>query len=62
VRSGVAMNLIIGGVLIATVYLLARELLSMFVVDPATLDVAHGLLSITLWSYLIFGTTVVLSG
>jgi putative MATE family efflux protein len=62
VRSGVTLNLIIGGVLIVTVYLLAREILSLFVTDQHTIDIARGLLSITLWSYLIFGTTIVLSG
>ena len=62
VRSGVSLNLIIGGLLIVTVYLLAREILSLFVTDQNTIDIARGLLSITLWSYLIFGTTIVLSG
>ena len=36
--------------------------MSFFVTDRGVLDVAHGLLEITLWSYLIFGTSSVLSG
>jgi putative MATE family efflux protein len=62
VRAGVTMNYIIGGVLIVVVYLLARQILGLFVTDRTTIDIAHGLLSITLWSYVIFGNTSVLSG
>jgi putative MATE family efflux protein len=62
VRAGVTLNYVIGGVLIVVVYLLSREILSLFVTDPATLDMARELLSITLWSYVIFGNTSVLSG
>jgi putative MATE family efflux protein len=62
VRAGVTMNYIIGGVLITIVYIFARELLSLFVTDKTTIDIARGLLSITLWSYVIFGNTSVMSG
>jgi putative MATE family efflux protein len=62
VRAGVTLNYVIGGVLITIVYLLAREILSLFLTDPATLNTARDLLSITLWSYVIFGNTSVLSG
>jgi putative MATE family efflux protein len=62
VRAGVCLNYVIGGVLITIVYLLAREILSLFVTDTKTLDTARDLLSITLWSYVIFGNTSVLSG
>jgi putative MATE family efflux protein len=62
VRAGVTLNYVIGGILITIVYLLAHEILSLFVTDPATLGIARGLLSITLWSYVIFGNTSVLSG
>ena len=62
VRAGVVLNYIIGGILITVVYLLAREILSLFINDPSTLDTARDLLSITLWSYVIFGNSAVLSG
>jgi putative MATE family efflux protein len=62
VRAGVTLNYIIGGALILVAYLLGRELISLFVTDPATLDMARDLLYITLWSYVIFGNTAVLSG
>jgi Na+-driven multidrug efflux pump len=62
VRAGVTLNYVIGGILIVIVYALSREILSLFVTDPPTLETARELLSITLWSYVIFGNTSVLSG
>jgi putative MATE family efflux protein len=62
VRAGVTLNYVIGGILITVVYLLAREILSLFLTDQSTLNTARDLLSITLWSYVIFGNTSVLSG
>jgi putative MATE family efflux protein len=62
VRAGVTLNYVIGGILIVIVYALSREILSLFVTDPPTLETARDLLSITLWSYVIFGNTSVLSG
>ena len=61
-RVGVTLNYIIGGVLITLCYLFGREILSLFIVDTPTLDIAYDLLRITLWSYVIFGNTSVLSG
>ena len=62
VRSGVTLNYIIGGILIALAYTFDHAILGAFVRDPATLAVAHDLLVITLWSYVIFGNNSVLSG
>jgi Na+-driven multidrug efflux pump len=62
VRAAVTLNYVIGGVLIAIVYAFGKPILSLFLVDPHTLDIAESLLRITLWSYLIFGNTAVLSG
>ncbi len=62
VRAAVTLNYIIGGILITIVYVLGEPILSLFLVDPATLHMANELLKITLWSYLIFGNTSVLSG
>jgi putative MATE family efflux protein len=62
VRSGVALNYIVAGGLIAVVYLFSWAILGAFVTDPHTLAVAHDLLMITLWSYVLFGNTTVLSG
>lgn len=62
VRAGVGLNYAIGGILIGLCYLFARELLGLFLTQGPTLEMAHDLLAITLWSYVIFGNTAVLSG
>ncbi len=62
VRSAVALNYVIGGVLIAICYAFAWPLLGVFLTDESTLNIAHQLLMITLWSYLIFGNNIVLAG
>ena len=48
--------------LIGLVYAFNDRILSLFVTDPAVVATAHELLAITLWSYLLFGTSSVLSG
>jgi putative MATE family efflux protein len=62
VRSAVALNYALEGAIILVVYLLASEVLSLFLVDPHTRDLARSLLAITLWSYAVFGNASVLSG
>ncbi|HEY9085261.1 MAG TPA: MATE family efflux transporter [Candidatus Tyrphobacter sp.] len=62
VRTAVGLNYVIGGILIATCYVFAWQIIGWFIVDPHTLDIAHALLMITLWSYLLFGNSAVMSG
>lgn len=62
IRSAVALNYIVGGILVTLCYLLATQLLQLFITDPSTVQVAHELLMITLWSYLVFGNSAVISG
>jgi putative MATE family efflux protein len=62
VRAAVLLNYAIGGVLIAIGYVFARQFLMLFLTDPSTVAVAYSLLTITLWSYVIFGNNSVLSG
>lgn len=62
VHSGVILNYVIGGILIGLCYLFAWDILGWFITEQHTLDIAHGLLMITLWSYLLFGNSAVLSG
>ncbi|GAC1420946.1 MAG: MATE family efflux transporter [Candidatus Velthaea sp.] len=62
VRSGVALNYLIEGALILIAYAFSWLILGAFMRDAGTLEVAHELLVITLWSYAIFGNTSVLSG
>jgi putative MATE family efflux protein len=62
IRSAVGLNYVIGGVIIGVCYLFAWNILGWFITDAHTLDIAHQLLMITLWSYAIFGNSAVLSG
>lgn len=57
IRVGIMLNYIIGAVIIIPVYLFSEHILSWFITSGDTLDIAHRLLMITLWSYLIFGHT-----
>ena len=61
-RAGVALNYAIGGVLIVICYVFSRQIISLFVTNRSVVDIAQSLLHITLWSYVIFGNTSVLSG
>ncbi|MBV9648195.1 MAG: MATE family efflux transporter [Candidatus Eremiobacteraeota bacterium] len=62
VRSAVGLNYAIGGFLVTLVYGFSWIILGLFLTSKHTLDIAHALLMITLWSYLIFGNNAVLSG
>jgi MATE family, multidrug efflux pump len=62
IRSAVGLNYLIGGIIIGLCYIFAWQILGWFITDPNTLKIAHELLMITLWSYLLFGNSAVLSG
>lgn len=62
IRSGVGLNYIIGGLIIAVCYVFAWDILGWFITAQRPLHIAHELLMITLWSYLLFGNSAVLSG
>ncbi len=61
-RAGIALNYVIGGTLIVLVYVLAHGILSLFLTSTSTLQMAHTLLMMTLWSYLVFGHVQVVGG
>lgn len=61
VRSAVALNYAIEGALIFAAYLSSTALISLFITAPATVAIAHHLLTITLWSYALFGNARILS-
>ncbi|EJV61240.1 MATE family efflux transporter [Bacillus mycoides] len=61
VKAGIIMNYIIGGVLISLIYLFSRDILALFLTSQTTIDIAHSLIMITLWSYLIFGHAQIIS-
>jgi putative MATE family efflux protein len=62
VRTGLAMNLVLTGGLVALAYLFSRAIMSFFITDAAVLDLAQGLLHIVLWSSVLFGMATVFSG
>ncbi|MBE5105227.1 MATE family efflux transporter [Bacillus thuringiensis] len=61
VKAGIIMNYVIGGVLISFIYLFSRDILSLFLTSQNTIEIAHSLVMITLWSYLIFGHAQIIS-
>ena len=62
VRTGLLMNVVLTGGLVALAYLFSRIIMSFFIVDGAVLDLAQGLLHIALWSAVPFGMATVFSG
>jgi putative MATE family efflux protein len=62
IQAGIVLNYIIGGLLIVLTYTFAGVILSLFITEAQTMELAHELLRITLWSYLIFGHASVMSG
>ena len=62
VRTGLVMNLVLTGGLVALAYLFSRAIMSFFIIDAAVLDLAQGLLHIVLWSSVLFGMANVFSG
>jgi putative MATE family efflux protein len=62
VRTGLEMNLLLTGGLVAIAYLFSRALMSLFITDGAVLELAQGLLHIVLWSSVLFGMSTVFSG
>jgi putative MATE family efflux protein len=60
-HSAVGVNYAVGGIIIGTCYTFSRQILGWFITDPGTLEVAHQLLFVTLWSYLIFGNSAAIS-
>ncbi len=61
VKAGIIMNYVIGGVLISLIYLFSRDILALFLTSQTTIEIAHSLVMITLWSYLIFGHAQIIS-
>jgi putative MATE family efflux protein len=62
VRTGLALNLVLTGGLVALIYLAPRAVLGIFITDGAVLDLAKGLLFIALWSSVPFGLATTFSG
>ena len=56
------MNLLLTGALVLLAYLFSRRILGLFITDPAVVELAQTLLHTMLWSIIIMGMSMVLSG
>lgn len=61
-RTGITMNVVLTGSLVLLGYLFSRSIIGLFITDPAVVDLAQTLLHIMLWSSVIMGMSMVLSG
>lgn len=61
-RTALVMNLVITGGLILIAYTFSEALVRLFITDPAVIRVTETLLHIVLWSVVMFGFSVILSG
>ena len=61
-RTGIWMNLLLTGTLVLLGYLFSRSILGLFITDAQVVDMAQTLLHIMLWSSVVMGMSMVLSG
>ncbi|MGE7835516.1 MATE family efflux transporter [Viridibacillus arvi] len=56
-KIGIKLNYLLGGLLILIVYLLSNPILRIFIENGEAIDIAHSLIFISFWSYIILGHT-----
>ena len=61
-RTGLVLNLLLTGTLVAIIYLFSRPIVGLFVTDADVAALAERLLHTVVWSSLLFGTATVFSG
>ncbi len=61
-RTGIYMNLVLTGALVLLCYGFSRSMLGWFITDAAVVELAQTLLHIMLWSSVVMGMSMVLSG
>ncbi len=59
---GILINFIMTGVLVGVIYLFNKQALGLFLNDPAALEIGMRINLITLWGFILFGITFVVSG
>lgn len=62
VRTGIVLNLLLTGALVLLCYAFSRSILGLFITDVVVVDLAQTLLHVMLWSVVIMGMSMVLSG
>jgi Na+-driven multidrug efflux pump len=61
-KTGIVMNLVLTGFLVLLGYLFSRHIIGLFITDAAVVEMAQTLLHIMLWSCVVMGMSMVLSG
>lgn len=61
-KTGIALNLVLTGSLVIIGLFFSRGIIGLFITDPEVVDMAKTLLDIMLWSSVIMGMSMVLSG
>ncbi len=61
-KTGIMLNLVLTGSLVIVGLIFSRSIIGLFITDPAVVDMAKALLDIMLWSSVIMGMSMVLSG
>ncbi len=61
-KTGILLNLVLTGSLVLLGYLFSRHIIGLFITDPAVVEMAQTLLHIMLWSCVVMGMGMVLSG
>ena len=61
-KTGIILNVVLTGALVIIGLLFSRTIIGLFITDPAVVDMAQTLLHIMLWSSVIMGMSMVLSG
>ena len=61
-KTGIMLNLVLTGTLVIIGLLFSRTIIGLFITDPAVVDLAQTLLHIMLWSSVVMGMSMVLSG
>jgi putative MATE family efflux protein len=61
-KTGIILNVVLTGSLVIIGLLFSRTIIGLFITDPAVVDMAQTLLHIMLWSSIIMGMSMVLSG
>ncbi|TDF99715.1 MATE family efflux transporter [Paenibacillus piri] len=59
---GIAINLVMTGALVGFIYLFNKQALGLFLQDQAAIAIGMKINSITLWAFILFGITFVVSG
>jgi putative MATE family efflux protein len=61
-RTGICLNVVLTGGLVVLGLIFSRSIIGLFIIDPVVVEMAQTLLHIMLWSSVILGMSMVLSG